>query len=79
MARVKIGERTITRQLTAGDGYQASNQRQLIFGLGSAEKIDQLEIRWLNGTKQTFTDLSIDAQYIVLEGRDSLVKLPSPH
>ena len=79
VARVKIGQRTITRQLTAGDGYQASNQRQLIFGLGSAEKIDQLEIRWLNGTKQTFTDLSVDAQYIALEGRDSLVKLPSPH
>ena len=79
VARVKIGERTITRQLTAGDGYQASNQRQLLFGLGSAEKIDQLEIRWLNGTKQTFTDLSLDAQYIALEGRDSLVKLPSPH
>ncbi|MBC7852900.1 MAG: VCBS repeat-containing protein [Pirellulaceae bacterium] len=78
VARVKIGERTITRQLTAGDGYQASNQRQLLFGLGSAEKIDQLEIRWLSGAKQTFTDLSLNGQYIALEGRDSLVKLPSP-
>ncbi|MGI8979947.1 MAG: FG-GAP-like repeat-containing protein [Pirellulaceae bacterium] len=78
VARVKIGERIITRQLTAGDGYQASNQRQLIFGLGSAEKIDQLEIRWLHGTTQTFTDLSVDAQYIALEGRDSLVKLSTP-
>jgi tetratricopeptide (TPR) repeat protein len=78
VAKVKIGERTITRQLTAGDGYNASNQRQLIFGLGSAEKIDQLEIRWLHGGKRTFTDLAIDTQYIAVEGRDSLVRLEAP-
>lgn len=78
VAKVKIGERTITRQLTAGDGYNASNQRQLIFGLGSAEKIDQLEIRWLHGGKQTFTDVAIDAQYIAVQGRDSLVRLEAP-
>jgi tetratricopeptide (TPR) repeat protein len=75
IARVKVGERTITRQLTAGDGYQASNQRQLVFGLGPAERIDSLEIRWLSGTQQTFNDLPVDAQYIALEGRDSLIRL----
>lgn len=77
VARLKVGERTLTRQLTAGDGYQASNQRQLVFGLGSADHIDHLEIRWLNGTRQTFADVSVDAEYIALEGRDSLVRLPS--
>jgi hypothetical protein len=75
IVRVMSGGRTITRQLTAGDGYQASNQRQLIFGLGPAEKIDQVEIQWLGGGRQTFTDLSLDTEYIALEGRDSLVKL----
>ena len=78
VAKVKVGERVIIRQLTAGDGYAASNQRQLIFGLGSAEKIDQLEIRWLGGKKQTFTDVSSDAQYIAIEGRETLVKLAAP-
>ena len=78
VAKVTIGKRTITRQLTAGDGYQASNQRQLIFGVGSAEKIDHLEIRWLGGKTQTFTDVSIDAQYIAIEGRETLFKVAAP-
>ena len=76
IVRLQSGGRTITRQLTAGDGYEASNQRQLVFGLGSAERIDQMEIQWPGGGKQTFSDLSLDAEYIALEGRDSLVKLP---
>lgn len=75
VARLKIGERTITRQLTAGDGYNASNQRQLIFGLGSAEKIDQLEIRWPSGAKQTFTAVPLDSQCIAVQGREGLFRL----
>jgi tetratricopeptide (TPR) repeat protein len=77
-ARLKLGERTITRQLTAGDGYQASNQRQLVFGLGTADRIDQLEIAWPGGSSQTFKDLPVDEEYIVIEGRNLLVKLLSP-
>jgi hypothetical protein len=72
IVRHKAAGRTITRLLTSGDGYQASNQRQLIFGLGSAEKIDQLEIRWPSGAKQTFTDVPLDSQCIAVQGREML-------
>ena len=38
--RARFGDRTIVRQLTAGDGYQASNERRLILGLGQADAVD---------------------------------------
>jgi tetratricopeptide (TPR) repeat protein len=72
---VTAGDRTWTQQLTAGDGYQASNERRLIFGLGEASTIDTVQIRWLSGGTQTFTSVPADAEYIVIEQRQALRKL----
>src|SRR6185295_9603512 len=49
VVRVTAGGRTWTSQLTAGDGYQATNERRLTFGLGDAARIDTMEVRWLSG------------------------------
>jgi enediyne biosynthesis protein E4 len=38
------------------------------FGLGSATKIDSVEIRWPSGTTDTLKDLDSDKFYAVLEG-----------
>ncbi|HEX5500153.1 MAG TPA: CRTAC1 family protein, partial [Thermomicrobiales bacterium] len=45
-ARVALvaGGRRRTQWLTAGDGYQASNQRQLVFGLAEEKRVEKLEI-----------------------------------
>lgn len=77
IVRLKCNGRTLTRQLTAGDGYQASNQRQLVFGLGDSTQNAELEIRWPGGATQTFTDVAVDAEYIAVEARGTLVKCVS--
>ncbi|MFO0903265.1 MAG: FG-GAP-like repeat-containing protein [Pirellulales bacterium] len=59
------------RQLTAGDGYQASNERQLVFGLGAAEQVQRLTVRWPAGGEQTFESLAVDARYVLVEGAAS--------
>jgi hypothetical protein len=38
------------------------------FGLGSATKIDSVEIRWPSGKTDTLTNLAPDKFYAVLEG-----------
>ena len=58
-----------TQQLVAGDGYCASNQRQLIFGLGECIKVDKLVVQWPSGTKQHFTNLAVDCEILLVEGR----------
>jgi hypothetical protein len=70
------GEARCTRQLVAGDGYQASNERRLVFGLGAAGTIDSLEVRWPSGTSQTYEGVPIDAEVLLIEGRGSAVVLP---
>ncbi len=71
---VTCGKRSWRRQLTAGDGYQASNQRELIFGLGNQTKIDRLEIRWQSGTAQVFENVSAGESVLVVEGESELVR-----
>jgi tetratricopeptide (TPR) repeat protein len=68
IVRARVGDRLLTRQLTAGDGYQASNQRQLVFGLGSADRVDQLTVLWPSGLEQTFADLSGGREWVLIEG-----------
>ena len=54
--------------VTAGDGYQCSNQKQLFFGLGRAESIDSLTVFWPNGRTQTFTNIRPNTRLSIREG-----------
>ncbi len=67
--RVRAGGREWQRQLTAGDGYQASNERKLTFGLGMLAVIDEIEVLWPSGRVQSFGKLNVDTEYVVVEGR----------
>ncbi|MBW3596180.1 MAG: VCBS repeat-containing protein [Planctomycetes bacterium] len=76
VATVEAGGRTRTRQLTAGSGYLASNEKRLIFGLGEATAIDRIAIDWPSGRRQELPPLAIDAEWIVVEGRDAAYRSP---
>ena len=73
---VSAGERRWRRQLTAGDGYQACNDRVLVFGLGEYPRVDELHLEWPNGETQRFTDLAADVWYIVCEHNGRLLRAP---
>jgi len=75
---VEAGGRSIRRWLTAGDGYQASNQRQLIFGLGKETRVDKLSIRWPSGAEQEFLDLAADQELIFVENSPRVTQLTPP-
>ena len=76
-ARVSLvaAGRRRTAWLTAGDGYMASNQRRLVFGLGADERVASLEIRWPSGVRQEFADLAADRSLIFVEGSPRPVPL----
>lgn len=79
-AVVKITAKGVTRtkQLTAGDGYQASNQRQLLFGLADNVTVDVLSVRWPSGREQTFQNIPVDSEFMLVEGRTELARIPRP-
>ena len=73
--RVTAAGRTWMKQLTAGDGYQASNQRQLVFGLGRAKRVETISVSWPGGQPQAFSGMAVDRQVALIEGRAEPVYL----
>lgn len=56
--------------VTAGGSFASSPDQRLHFGLGQAQKIERIEIRWPDGTKQELAaPVALDAQYRVSEGQ----------
>lgn len=76
IVQLEAAGRTITRQITAGDGYQASNQRQLIIGGLGGDSAD-IVVDWPSGERQRFTRLRSSSQYLLIQGRPHAVLLKS--
>lgn len=75
---VTAGGRKIVRHLTAGDGYMASNQRHLVFGLGGETSIEHIEIRWPNGRLQAVALPEINSEMLYIENRVTGIKIGPP-
>lgn len=57
-----------TVQLTAGDGYQCSNQRTVCLSGRRQAQIPKITIRWPSGLKQTFSDTVCGQHWVAVEG-----------
>jgi tetratricopeptide (TPR) repeat protein len=55
-------------QLTAGDGFQCSNERCLVLGLGAAKSATDVTVQWPGGPSQTIGDLRGGSDYLVVQG-----------
>ncbi len=71
--RLKAGPQSWVRQLTAGDGYEACNQRLIVFGLGTQEHADELHVRWPSGREQSFGAQWANTEILIREGQPSPV------
>jgi len=49
---VRVGDQKRLYQVSSGEGFSSQNSRWIHVGLGAAEKIDSIEIKWPSG-KQT--------------------------
>lgn len=71
-----LGERKIVRHLTAGSGYQSSNQKQIVFGLADSDVIDELQIDWPSGTQQTLSKLKANQTIAIVEELSTTFTVP---
>lgn len=69
-------DRTQVLQVTAGDGYQSSNDKCLTFGLADHDVVSELTIEWPDGTTQHWTNVPVDDTLIARQGDSKLFKLP---
>ncbi|HSM79649.1 MAG TPA: ASPIC/UnbV domain-containing protein, partial [Bryobacteraceae bacterium] len=57
LVTVTAGGRSQRNEVRSGGSYLSQNDLRLHFGLGSAQRIDSVEIRWPGGGVQTLRNL----------------------
>jgi hypothetical protein len=69
-ARVRVTAAGVTQvqEVRGGGSYYAQNDLRPHFGLGSATKVDRLEIRWPNGLEESWSGLEVNRIVTVKEG-----------
>jgi hypothetical protein len=56
-----------TEQIRSGGSYLSQSDFRVHFGLGTATRIDSIEIRWSSGATDVIKNLEADKFYSVLE------------
>jgi hypothetical protein len=69
-ARVKVvtGKSAQVDEVRSGGSYLSQNDLRLHFGLGKAERVERVEIRWPSGKTEVLTNLVARNFYTVKEG-----------
>ena len=64
---------TRIQEVCGGDGFFASNERRVIFGLGAAEMVERLEVRWPSGQVDSCANVPAGTVLVWIEGRPPVV------
>ncbi len=64
---VEAAGKRVTREVHSGRGYQSSFGQRLHFGIGTAQQVSRVTIRWPDGNEQTLTDVAVDATHTVIQ------------
>jgi len=84
--RAAIGARVTIRatgvkqfsEVRGGGSYLSQNDLRLHFGLGTAKKMESIEIRWPSGKVETLENVAADAIYTFVEGAGIRESKPLP-
>src|SRR5260370_20026315 len=79
-ARVTIHSGGIKQfgEVHGGGSYLSQNDLRLHFGLGTAAKMESVEVRWPNGKTETLENLAADSIYSIVEGEGVRQTRPLP-
>ncbi len=75
---VKVGARVLVDEVRSGSSYDSNNDMRIHFGLGSATRIDSIQIRWPSGLTERFENISVDTIHTLKEGLGIGADAPTP-
>ncbi len=67
--------RTRSLWCLSGDGYLCSNERILRAGVGSSDKVNDVQVFWPDGSIDSIGTLDAGARYLIIQGQDAATKM----
>jgi hypothetical protein len=77
--RATAGDLVQLGEVLSSGSYLSQHDLRIHFGLGSHERLDQAEILWPNGKKETIANLAADRFYVVREGEGVVSSKAAEH
>ena len=62
------GEAQQWQEVRGGGSYLSQNDFRVHFGLGSATRVDRVDVRWPNGLEESWENLGVDRFHTLKEG-----------
>jgi hypothetical protein len=69
---IEAGGRKQIAEVVSGGSYFSQNSFTLYFGLGKAEKVDRIEVRWPSGETQSWSGVEGNRTIRLTEGREGI-------
>lgn len=77
--RIRIRSQWQVREVRAGGSYLGNHDPRLHFGLGSTERVEEIQVRWPNGFTSVLRDVPANQFLILRELPSEFTASPSPH
>lgn len=74
----RVGDRRIVRAVSTQGGYLSACTNLITIGVGERNTVDELKIEWPAGTSQLFRHLTAGQHFLIREGNETAIPLPSP-
>jgi len=62
-----VGDHAQIKEVTGGSSYASASDLRLLFGLGKADFVDEIEIKWPTGKTQTEYRVKTNQYFTVIE------------
>ncbi|MEC9094088.1 MAG: CRTAC1 family protein [Planctomycetota bacterium] len=73
---VLLDNKQIVRDLFPANGFMGSGPAELVIGLGKAESIDEISIRWPTGENQSLKNIKVNQAIEITEGKSKFRSIP---
>ena len=67
--RFVVPEQTLRRTVMPTRGYLSQSELPVTFGLGDRTRVDEVRIRWPNGSMQQLREVAVDALTTVVQSK----------
>ena len=75
IATVQSDGRRMEKTPRIGSGFLTQHSQELHFGLGSADDVEELRVRWPSGTERVWRNLAANRRYSVAEDSDRIASM----
>ncbi len=66
---VEAGGRRMRDSVRAGEGFLSMSSKRLHFGLGDAQTVDAVRVRWPGGAEESFTGAAVNGRFLLVQGK----------